>query len=134
MEEYFLKKEELIKRHTKELEDRKYARLCFIEFIDEGAIFEVDSTGLRLYIKRDSEPKSYKEKSKYLNYLALLYDRVNEAIDKISLQFEPHSIKVEMINTSTECYLKVTVNINKPEETQRTWARPHRVDGIYSIY
>lgn len=113
MEEYFLKKEEQIQKLTKDLDDRKYARLCFIEFIDEGSSFHVDNTGIKLTINRGVEPTSYKEKAAYLVKVASLYDRINEALDKINIQFEPHSVSVTHETSST---LNVKVNIVKPPE------------------
>lgn len=128
MEEYFLKKEERIQKLTKDLEDRKYARLCFIEFIDEGAKFSVNDTGIQLTIERGIEPTSYKEKSEYLMRVATIYDRINQALDKIAIQFDPHSI---LVTTDTSSTLKVVVNIVKPPESR---SRTSYSGGMYSSF
>ena len=111
MEEYFLKKEKQIEELTKDLDNRKYARLCLIEFIDEGAKFSIDETSINLIIERGIEPISYKEKSAYLTKIANIYDRINESLDKINIQFEPYSVNVI---TNSDSSLKLIINIKKP--------------------
>lgn len=101
MEEYFLKKEKQIEELTKDLDNRKYARLCLIEFIDEGAKFSIDETSINLIIERGIEPRSYKEKAAYLTKIA----------NKINIQFEPYSVNV---TTNSDSTLKLIINIKKP--------------------
>lgn len=96
MEDFFLKKQKIIDSQIRDLEYKKYTRLCLIDFIDNGAICLVDNYGITLTIKKDIEPGGYREKASYLNKLANIYDQINESIDKVSIRYTPSNIEVNI--------------------------------------
>lgn len=96
MEDFFLKKQEIIDSQIKDLEDKKYTRLCLIDFIDNGGVCTVDRYGIKLVIRKDIEPGGYREKASYLTKLANIYEHINECIDKISIRYAPANIVVSI--------------------------------------
>ncbi len=120
MEEYFLKRQEQIDALTKDLEDKKYTKLCFIDLIDAGSTFSVDIYGCSINIKKDVEPSDYKSKAAYLVKLAATYDQINECVDKVKIRYEPFSVDVKVINSENIRIIVDTLKGRKEEEKKKS--------------
>ncbi len=99
-DEYFVEREKIINHLTKDMDDRKYTKLCFIDLIDEGSLFTVDEYGMLIYVKKDIEPTDYTEKPEYLSKLSSLYEQIGESIDKVKLRYEPFRLEVNNIDSA----------------------------------
>lgn len=116
MEEFFIKSEARILALTKELELFKYGRDCFIDFIDKGSIFEVDSKGFKVNIHIEKE----KDISKHMSNLSMYYSLIAESIDKLKLKVEPYRIDVK--EASNKICIKVDIKKRDVSTPQRSYS------------
>lgn len=102
MEKYLVDLEDKLKKITKELDDKVYARNCFLDFIDNGAIFDVDKKGFTLSITTNKN----EDVSKHLVYLSNLLLSVSESIDRFKIKVKCENIEVTYSN------LNIYVNVD----------------------
>jgi hypothetical protein len=130
-EEYFIVKEREIKGLTKDLDYKRYVKLCFIDFIDDGSIVQVDEYGVVIYLKLVLIPKDYLELSAYHIKMSQIYDQITECIEKVKIRFEPFEIEVSNTNISQN-FVKIDTKMGRAEANKRK-AEYERSMGNYWI-
>lgn len=110
MEKYLVDLEDKLKKITKELDDKVYARNCFLDFIDNGAIFDVDKNGFTLSITTTKN----EDVSKHLVYLSNLLLSVSESIDRFKIKVKCDNIKVNYSDSN----IYVNVDLRDVDEIE----------------
>lgn len=117
MDDMFEKDEMEIERLSNIVKSMKYTRLCFIDLIDQGAIFTRDKNFVKIELEC-IKPTDYKLLSEYYSKLSITYDSIIESIDKIKLEFKP--ISEVVTQTDDKITIKIEVYSEPKKETTRS--------------